>query len=394
MSLPSPHGPLASNGSHRTDTTVITRSHAAPSGRTILIRLAAITAVLAVAGFIVFKPVRFPSIVNSYAAITPVQKWVLAKVSDGQLVGSTFNYRSGMNVGYRVSTFNPGSSIYFSMHSTLTPGKTVSIGDTVGSIYSTEVQERLIALQGQLHAARSLLAVTATGQKSAIVDEAQQRLEFARRRSAEHERIETRTRKLFEQHLIAEGEWDRVQSEANALRDEIVIAAANLEAAKTGAKPEQLNLVNANISALQSEIDAVRRRASTYTVTAPISGTVSPTFSGDTLLTIAATEYVALLPIKASDYLRVTGTPAPRIRLIGLRRTPVFGTIVAMNRELLTLNGYEVAMATASLDAAPADLMPGMMVQCQVECRPRSVADLGRQALIALRTSRVLRGGF
>jgi len=394
LSLPSPQAPLASNGSHLPGTTVIRRSNPAPNGRALVIRLAAIVVVLAVAGFVVFKPVRFPSMVGSYASITPAQKWVLTKVSDGQLVGSTFNYRSGMNVGYRVSTFNPGTSVYFSMHSRLSPGTTVAIGDTVGSIYSTEVQERLIALQGQLHAARSLLAVTASGQKSAVVNEAQQRLEFARRRSAEHERVVARTAKLWEQRLIAEGEYDRVQSEANALRDEIVIAQANLESAQTGAKPEQLNLVNANISALESEIDAVRRRASTYTVTAPISGTVSPTYSGDTLLTIASTEYIALLPIKASDYLRVTETPTPRIRLLGLRRTPVFGTIVAMNRELLTLNGFEVAMATASLDAGPADLMPGMMVQCQVECRPRSVADLGRQALIALRTSRVLHGGF
>src|SRR6185503_1139015 len=114
LSLPSPQAPLASNGSHLPGTTVIHRSNPAPNGRALVIRLGAIVVVLAVAGFVVFKPVRFPSMVGSYASITPAQKWVLAKVSDGQLVGSTFNYRSGMNVGYRVSTFNPGTSVYFS----------------------------------------------------------------------------------------------------------------------------------------------------------------------------------------------------------------------------------------------------------------------------------------
>ena len=393
MSATPPQDSLGSNGSPHAETRHGSK-HSHARIRSLVPRLVVCAGLLAVACYVVLRPVRFPSVVHSYATIKPVQKWILAKVTDGQLIGSIFNYKSGMNEGYRVSTFNPGSSIYFSLHSSLVPGRAVAMGDTVGSIYSTEVQERLIALEGQLAAARSLLAVTATGQKSAIVNEAQQRLEFARRRSAEHERVEARTRKLYEQHLIAEGEYDRVQSEANALRDEIVIAAANLEAAQTGAKPEQLNLVNASIAALESEIHAVKRRAGSYTVTSPIAGTVCPTYSGDTLLTIAAREYIALLPVKSSDYRRVTATPGARVRITGLRETPIYGTIIAMNRDLQPLNGYRVAIATATLRATPADLMPGMLVQCQIDCAPVTILDYGRQALLALKSSRILHGGF
>ena len=370
------------------------RRRRGPSTRTLAFRIVLGALVLVVLAFVIFLPVHFPSIVSTHATITPSEKWVLARSPGGQLVGSIFNYRSGMNEGFRVSTFNPGSSINFSLDASLAPGRRVAAGDTVGSIYSSEVQERLIALQGQLAAARSLLAVTASGQKSAVVNEAQQRLDFARRRSTEHQRTEARTQKLFDEHLIAAGEYERVQSEANALRDEINIAAANLEAARTGAKPEQLDLVHSSIAALESEIEAVKRRAATYTVIAPISGTVTPTFSSDTLLTISATDFIALLPIKWTDYRRVATTPRPRVTIFGLSPLPVRATIIALSSELRVLNNHEVVIATAQLEASPIGVMPGKLAQCRIECTPVTVVDYGRQILATVTASRPFFGGF
>ena len=361
--------------------------------RLVLLRVAVVAVVVAAIGLVVFLPVQFPSVVNTYATIAPVNRWVLAKATDGQLIASTFNYRSGLSEGFRVSTFNPGSSTYFSLSTSLVPGQAVTMGDTIGSIYSTEVAERLIALNGQLAAARSLLAVNATGQKSAIVNEAQQRLQFAKRRRDEHLKVEERTQRLFDQHLIPQGEYDRVQSEANALQDEITIAEANLEAARTGAKPEQLNLVNANIAALVSEIEAVKGRAATYTLTAPISGTIFPTFSADTLLTIAASEYVALIPVRWSDYRRVAATPEPLLTLTGLSQR-VTGKVISMNREVQVLHGQEVVIATASLEAPPGDVMPGMLVRCRIHCGSVTAVEYGRQLILSATAVRSLLGGF
>ncbi len=361
--------------------------------RLVLLRVAVLTVIVAAIGVVVFLPVKFPSVVNSYATIAPVNRWVLAKATDGQLIASTFNYRSGLSEGFRVSTFNPGSSTYFSLSTSLVPGQAITMGDTVGSIYSTEVAERLIALNGQLAAARSLLAVNATGQKSAIVNEAQQRLQFAKRRRDEHLKVEERTQRLFDQHLIPQGEYDRVQSEANALQDEITLTEANLEAARTGAKPEQLNLVSANIAALESEIEAVKGRAATYTLTAPISGTVFPTFSADTLLTIAATDYVALVPVRWSDYRRVAATHHALLTLTGLSQR-VAGKVIAMNREIHVLHGEEVVIATASLEAPPADVMPGMLVRCRIHCASVTAVEYGRQFLLSATGSHSLLGGF
>ena len=139
-------------------------------------------------------PIRLPSSVNTFGTITPAQKWVLSKGTDGRLIASTYNYKTGLSEGYRVSNFEPGSSVYFSIRSSLVPGQFISSGDTVGSVYSSEMQERLIVLNGQLAATRSALAVNASGQKEAIVNEAKQRLQLALSKRDEQQKVLDRSK--------------------------------------------------------------------------------------------------------------------------------------------------------------------------------------------------------
>lgn len=331
--------------------------------------LLSIAAVLAI-GLVVNLPIPIPSVVNTFGTISSTQKWVLVKGTDGRLISSTVNFKTGLNEGYRVSNFDPGSSVSFALRTSLTPGHFVTKGDTIGSIFSSETQERLIALNGELAAARGLLAVNATGQKAAIVNEAQQRLQFAKRKQLEHRTIMARAEQLHSSDLISQSEYERVRSEHNTLEDEVHIAQANLEAARTGAKPEQLELAQTNIAALENEIEAIKRRATTYTLTAPISGTVSRAVSADTLLTISdTTELLAMVPVKASDYGRVANTPDAKLTLRGVGR-PVHGKIIALDRETRLLLGQSVVMATALLENAPRELMPGMIAKCRITCRP------------------------
>ena len=313
--------------------------------------------------------------------------------SAGQLISSTFNYRMGMSDGYRVSTFDQGSSTNFTLDPILAPGHSVSVGDTIASIYSTDVAERLSALTGQLAAARSALAVNSSGQKSAVVMEAEKRLEFAKRRRQEHRKVERRTELLFQQNFISQGEYDRVVSEANALDDDIALAEAGLEVALTGAKPEQLDLSNANIAALQSEIEAVKRRASTLVITAPISGTITPTYSGDTLVVITSTDYVALIPVRRTDYSRVAATPQPQLTIRGLSTT-VRGKLIALGHEFKAISGHEALIAVGQLDGPNSDVMPGMLVPCRIQCTPVSALDWVNQMCRTAAASQPFLGGM
>lgn len=351
-------------------------------------------ALLALGALVLILPIRFPSVVSTFANITAANKWILQQGTAGQLIARSFNYRTGMSDGYRVSNFTSGSSIYFSLAPSLKPGQHVAVGDTVGTVYSSEMQERLIALNGQLITAEGQLAVNATGAKSAIVDAAQQRLQSAKRRRADYQATVARTQALFDDHLLPQGEYDLVQSTAHNLDDAIAIAQADLEAAQTGAKPEELALARAHIAALKDEINAISSRAAAYTLRAPIDGTIAPNFSGDLLLTILATShYVAVMPIRWSDYSRVAATPNARVTIAGFSRR-VQGQILTLNREVELQFGQKVVMATALLDSPPDDLLPGSLARCRIECRPLTAIEHGRLILHSIATAFEAGGSF
>ena len=370
------------------------RSLPSPVVRNLLLWGGSIAALLALVAAVLFLPIRFPSIVSTFANITAANKWILEQGTAGQLIARSFNYQTGMSDGYRVSNFESGSSIYFSVAPSLKPGKHVAVGDTVGTVYSSEMQERLISLNGQLAAAEGQLAVNSTGAKSAVVEAAQQRLQSAKRRRADYQATVTRTQALFDDHLLPQGEYDRVQSTVHNLDDAILIEQADLDAAQTGAKPEELALARAHIAALKDEINAISSRAATYTLRAPIEGTISSTYSGNILLTILATsQYVAIMPVRWSDYARVASTPNARVTISGFSR-PVHGHVLALNHEVETHGGQKVVMATALLDSPPYDLLPGSTARCKIECRPLTAAEHGRIFLHTIAASVDMGGSF
>jgi hypothetical protein len=361
--------------------------------RNLLLWGGAIAALIALVAPVLILPIRFPSVVSTFANITAANKWILEKGTTGQLIARTYNYQTGMSDGYRVTNFESGSSIYFSVAASLKPGRQVAVGDTVGTVYSSEMQERLIALNGQLAAAEGRLAVNSTGAKSAVVEAALQRLQSAKRRRADYEATVTRTQALFDDHLLPQGEYDRVQSTVHNLDDAILIEQADLGAAQTGAKPAEVALAQANIAALKDEIRAISSRAATYTLRSPIAGTIASTSSGDLLLTILATShYVAIMPVRWSDYARVVATPNARVTIAGFSRR-VQGRILSLNREVEVLSGQKVVMATALLDSPPDDLLPGSIARCRIECQPLTAVEHGKFILRSIATT-VEGGGF
>jgi multidrug efflux pump subunit AcrA (membrane-fusion protein) len=291
-----------------------------------------------------------------------------------------------MSDGYRVSNFSAGSSIYFAVAPTIRPGQHVAAGDTVGTIASSDVQERLVSLQGQLASAERMLAVNTTGDKSALIIAAQQRLDSAKRRREDYQSTIERTRRLFEDNVLPEGEYDRVMSQAHTLDDAIGIEGADLAAAQSGAKPEAIALIESNIAGLKNEIAVISSRAATFTLRAPIAGIVSAS-SGDNLLSISeVSRYVALIPVRSSDYRRVAATREPAVTITGFSR-PVRGRIIAMNHEVEELYGHKVVMATALLDSPPNDLLPGSIARCRIDCTPLAALDYGKFLLHSVATS-------
>jgi len=219
------------------------------------------------------------------------------------------------------------------------------------------------------------------------VEAAQERLLAAKRRRADYQPTVERTQSLFDQQLVPQNEYDRVISQAHSLDDAISVNQADLATSESGAKPEELALAQSRIAALKSEIAALNQQASGYTIRAPMAGTLWSNPSSTVLLTISDPGlYVALVPIRWSDYARVAATGKAAVEIAGFSR-PIQGRIVALEHEVHVSNTQHVVTATALLDAPPPDLLPGSIARCKVVCSPMTALEYGKFVLHSIATS-------
>lgn len=354
-----------------------------PERRSAVSRWLPVALLLALAS-LPFLPIRFPASIRTYGKILCAHEWVLVRGVDGQLNASTFNHETGVSEGYHASSFDRSASVYFTLNSGMIPGRVITRGDTVGIVSSSETQERLIALNGELARAEGLLRVNTSGEKAVVVQAAEQRLEIAKRRRLEQERSFERSKTLFAQGLLPQGQYESAENSMHAAEDEVALSNSALAEARSGAKPEQVQLVSSNIAALKDEIAALRRRAATHTIVSPLTGLVARSTSSEILLTVSDTSrYVALIPVRLTDVARVTSVPEAEVTFQGMS-SPLRGHITAMDHQVTSIGLERVVMATAVLDRSSAPLVVGLPVRCDIRCPSVTPMMLVKQFLLSL----------
>ncbi len=336
-----------------------------------------------VGGFLLF-PLNIPYELVSYGKIMPAHRWVLSKGTDGQLIASSINYETGVSEGYRVSQFERGAEMRFTLHPSLIAEGYVAVGDTIGSIYASDVEERLAELNGQLAVAQAALEANVVGEKPSVIREAEQHLAHARAEAVEQQKIVARLQQLYEKNLIAEQEFEVARSKANQLDIVVSIASAQLEAVQTGEKSAQIKLRHARIEAFHQERAALERRLQSFVITTPIEGKISRTFSSDTLLVISdTTTYVAFIPIKWNDYKYLSEAQSVSIRSRGAIQT-VTGELVSLDKEVHVIQGEQVVVVAAVLKKVSGEIMSGMLAQCVITCKPVSTLEYVRRVFNAM----------
>lgn len=338
-------------------------------------------AAVSIAIFVLLIPVKLPYTVESYGKIVPVKQWILERGADGELIACTVNNQNGMSEGYTVLQISRGETMRFSINSSIMSNGFIAAGDTIGIIYSSEAEECLTELNGQLLIAQANLAVNSGGKKESIINEVEQRLAYAKAEAVEQQKILSRLQGLYQKEFISQEEYEIAQGKANLLKIEISIAESELEAVTTGEKPEKINLINSQIEALQQDIAVLQKRLHSFAITSPFAGKVSRFFSSDTLLIISdVSAFVALIPVKLNDCAYISKTQGVRIDHNGSVITDK-GQLLALDNEIRFLNGEQIRVATALLTEYSGDLLPGMISRCKISCQPVTALEYVKRLL-------------
>jgi hypothetical protein len=321
-------------------------------------------------GSMLFLPIKIPYTIKGYGKIVPVKKWLLTKGADGELVSNTINYLTGTCENYSVTQINRGENVQFFMNTPIINKGVVTTRDTIAFIKSSQIEEQLVELTGELEIAKALKKSNTSGEKEALIQQALNELDFAATESAKQEKVFSRFEKLTNKNLVSQEEYDNAKNKANLARIKVDIASAKLKAVQSGVKQEDVKLYQAKINMLQNQLDVLRNRINLFTIICPINGKITKSYSSDTLLIVTEkTSCLAILPIKLEDGFNIYENQIVKIKLTGSGKS-INGKVTSISDEIKVLNNHQTVMATVLVLETVEELQMGMFVKCTINCEP------------------------
>jgi multidrug efflux pump subunit AcrA (membrane-fusion protein) len=243
--------------------------------------------------------------ISSKAFFMPASEYGITRNVDGNLISTLTDHHTHLVERYSITEFQRGDVVELIMSTKITNNGFITAGDTIGYIISNEEQRNLIDLQGQLDVLKAELLFFTTGQKPEDVLLALNQLELAKQELETERLLMERSERIFSEGAISRQEYDIALNTLKVRELAVKIAQANWESISTGEKPEQEQLTLAQIAALSKQIDQIKQRIQSLTITSPVGGKLimhrDLQLTGQ-IITIADTSaLIALIPIPVKE---------------------------------------------------------------------------------------------
>ncbi|MFA7419685.1 MAG: hypothetical protein WCZ90_08355 [Melioribacteraceae bacterium] len=303
---------------------------------------------------------------NAFAQVQPTHNWIISRGTSGQISSIVVDYITGTSSGNETIQFDRGEDVSFTFTDVLSKKNKITKGDTIAVIQSSQLNERLISLEGELAVTKANLLSQTTGEKEELVKEAEANLELAKSRVAQKRIIFDRYQQLFNKNLVSQEEFETHKWEFRLLEIDVQIYKSKLDALRTGVKPQEAAIISLQMETIARQLQFIKERTSKLYITSPIDGVADQKFSSDTLLTVFKTDKVILdTPIRIVDMDKIEVGFLLNIELQKDDFT-VSGKIISISKEVKILDGNQIVFARILIDNSTGKLLPGMVVECNL----------------------------
>ena len=325
--------------------------------------------------FLLVSGIKVPHSIHIFAEVHPLQKWQIVKGTDGQLTSTLIDYQTGFSNAFGVTQFQRGESMVFAFTESMKNKKELKAGDSIGVIRSSDVEENIVRLEGELSVAKAELAANKTGEKQPLITEAKNRLEFANAKLGQKKDTFQRNEQLFKKGFLPTEKYETDLWEIKQLEIEISIYQSQLEAITSGLKPETIKLLESRITALTNELDARKKRSNNFVVLSPISGIVNRSFSPDTILSVINLDKVVMnVPLKIAYMNTLKEGESVSVRFENYSED-FQAQLLSLSKEVKILNNEQVIVAAILINNSEKQLLPGMITQGTIRLGTISIWD-------------------
>jgi hypothetical protein len=318
---------------------------------------------------VLLLPVDIPRSLSVRGSVASARDWVLLRTDNGQIVSLLRDNRNGAVEHCTMTQVDRGDAMSFVLSERMRGGEVLR-GDTVGWIVSYALMQEISALEGALSVAEATVASARSGEKASLVEEARQRLAFAKAARDEQEKIHARQTELHSKNTISDELFDISADRLRQLRINVDLAEAGLRTASTGLKPEDVRAAEANVRSLRDQLEKLRGLMHQNTFITPVSGVQRSSWAVDTLLVISdITEQLLVLPVELPDLAlirpgEVIDFSIPRTGLGGSAR------VERIDRTVHYIGRRPVSTVIAPIERCDAGVSGGMLARCSITAPP------------------------
>lgn len=344
-------------------------------------RLIPLAVAVALIAAILYAPISLPWKITSIGQVFPRKSWKIVQDATGNLLINQMDHRTGETSVSSNYQFERGDLV----EARLRPGQdslaSVRMGDTVLTIRTTRIADRLTTLRGEIAEAKSQLSSGSVGEKGPIVEEAENRLRFAEQEFANQKTTYERLKALFAEKAISAQELENAFNVRRKAEIQIGIEQTALESARTGLKPADIEVLNSRIKNFAGQIDFLEKQSTKYVLTAPFDGIRRRSLNllGEVFMMHTAREFFVQVPIRVEDLRWINSASKIVLRDVQTGKTWV-GKFIGFAPSVEILSGRRTQMMQVSVEAPPGEhLNTGLSVDCSVECGEVNVRQyLGR----------------
>lgn len=324
---------------------------------------------------IYWVPIRISDDISIAGKIYPAKQWVLFAGSNGQIMNTQIDLVAGVSHVYQSREFTRGDDVRFKINPEILTKSIIQKNDTVGVIYSNETMMQLNAARRDLAVKEAQLENYLTGLKEEDILLAEKKLRFAEIDADMQQKEYDRQKELHEQDVIADQNFDNQMRMAQLKQAQVEINKAELESARTGEKPETIELVKAEIEKIKTRIDDLETKLEMQTIVSPITGIFQNSYAADTLMIIESMdELIIKMPVSLKDRVRVFPGQKVTSTVLG-QKQPFESEVVHMSNHISVSGGRQTFIVTAAIKKYESELLPGVVFRGKMEAEKILLRD-------------------
>jgi putative peptide zinc metalloprotease protein len=308
--------------------------------------------------------------VSQDCLIYPIESLTL-KSSEPGFVESVLDRGSGEKSVQRFSVAGEDLQV-LSINPLVKEGEAVRSGEVIARISSLETEAVLAESRANLDRAESQLELLRKGPRPEEIAQVQDQIEQVDMKLKKSNTDLSRAEELASKGVIPAEQLEEVRTSNEVLKSELAFYIKQKRLLKEGARPEEIEIAEAEIRAIQAKIGRLEKSMEAERIVSPIDGLVTTVRTGSEILNIARIDTMRIrIPVPEKEISPVIPGRAVKLRSRSYPGITFDGQVIRVSGQTEEGELEPIFVVTAVVANPDGLLKPGMTGHAKIYCGKR-----------------------